>query len=325
MGPGPERLQDVAPLLMEDKADLEFNLARDVRGNKKGLFKYINRKRKTREKVGLLLNETGDLVTNYMEKAEVLKDFFFSVFTVKMGLHNAPETRGRGDLGNCRLVSCTSDPGKQQLILETISNHLKDGKIIENINKVASLTVPLSHCRDSTGLRLCRAEIGLCRYTNPQGIKKIHPSCNPPSGTRQKGKSCLTNLTAFYKEVTLVDEERAVDVVYPDFGKSFDTVSHKILMGKLTKYGLPERTIENWLKLGPGSSKQWHKVWRQVAGRVSQGSMVGPMLFNTLINDLNSGSECTVSGFADDTIPVRVADIPSNCTANQRGLDGLEK
>ncbi|KAK4826678.1 hypothetical protein QYF61_010687 [Mycteria americana] len=33
--------------------------------------------------------------------------------------------------------------------------------------------------------KLVKAEIGLCRYTNPQGIKKIHPSCNPPRGTRQ--------------------------------------------------------------------------------------------------------------------------------------------
>ncbi|KAK4829944.1 hypothetical protein QYF61_007667 [Mycteria americana] len=34
--------------------------------------------------------------------------------------------------------------------------------------------------------RLCRAEIGLCRYTNCWGIEKIHPSRNPLSGTRQQ-------------------------------------------------------------------------------------------------------------------------------------------
>ena len=47
-----------------------------------------------------------------------------------------------------------------------------------------------------------------------------------------------------------VDEGRAVDVVYLDFSKAFDTVSHNILLGKLRKCGLDEcsvRWIENWL------------------------------------------------------------------------------
>jgi len=66
-----------------------------------------------------------------------------------------------------------------------------------------------------------------------------------------KGKSCLTNLIAFYNDMTgWVDEGRAVDVVYLDFSKAFDTVSHNILLKKLRKYGLDEwsvRWIENWL------------------------------------------------------------------------------
>jgi len=66
-----------------------------------------------------------------------------------------------------------------------------------------------------------------------------------------KGKSCLTNLIAFYDDMTdWVDEGRAVDVVYLDFSKAFDTVSHNILLGKLRKCGLDEwsvKWIENWL------------------------------------------------------------------------------
>ena len=66
-----------------------------------------------------------------------------------------------------------------------------------------------------------------------------------------RGKSCWTNLIAFYDGMTgWVDGARAVDVFYLDFSKAFDTVSHNILLGKLRKCGLDEwsvRWIENWM------------------------------------------------------------------------------
>ncbi|GAB0185743.1 mitochondrial enolase superfamily member 1 [Grus japonensis] len=56
-----------------------------------------------------------------------------------------------------------------------------------------------------------------------------------------KGKSCLTNLIAFYDGMTgWVDEGTAVGVVCLDFGEAFDTVSHNILTGKLRKRGFHE-------------------------------------------------------------------------------------
>ena len=67
-----------------------------------------------------------------------------------------------------------------------------------------------------------------------------------------KGRSCSTNLISFTDLVTrLVDEGKAVDVVYLDFSKAFDTVSHSTLLQKLAAHGLDRYTlgwVRNWLE-----------------------------------------------------------------------------
>ena len=62
-----------------------------------------------------------------------------------------------------------------------------------------------------------------------------------------KGRSCLTNLISFYDPVTrLLDEGKAVDVVYLDFSKAFDAVSHSILLEKLAACGFDWYTL-SWM------------------------------------------------------------------------------
>ncbi|KFW65506.1 hypothetical protein AS28_00874, partial [Pygoscelis adeliae] len=63
------------------KDQLELNLARDVKNNKKSFFRCIGQQRKMKETVPTLMSETGDLATADMEKVEILNNFLALVFT----------------------------------------------------------------------------------------------------------------------------------------------------------------------------------------------------------------------------------------------------
>lgn len=54
---------------------MELYPARDVKDKKKG--KCIGNKRRTRENLGLLLNQTRNVVTQNMENAELLTECLF--------------------------------------------------------------------------------------------------------------------------------------------------------------------------------------------------------------------------------------------------------
>jgi hypothetical protein len=145
------------------------------------------------------------------------------------------------------------------------------------------------------------------------------------------GRSCTTNLLEFFEPVTkAVDQGKPVDIVYLDFATAFDKVPHGRLLNKLAVAGISGnlyRWIKDWL------TDRYQRVvingqyseWTRVLSGVPQGSVLGPILFNIFINDLDSAVTAgqLLKKFADDTKVGQILENSTSALELQASLDNL--
>ena len=143
-------------------------------------------------------------------------------------------------------------------------------------------------------------------------------------------RSCQTNLLEFLDQLfSMLDENEPVDIVYLDFSRAFDKVSHSKLIQKLNNHGIKGK-IQEWIKSWLRDRLQYVEIngkrseTGEVKSGVPQGSVLGPLLFIIFINDLEYSVVLNIlRKFADDTKGASKVKSEEDVSNFQKALDSL--
>lgn len=80
----------------EDPTQFERQLARNIKGNKKELYRYVKSKRKTRDSINPVWTVESNLIIDDAEKAELL-NALFTLFFTNRGIYQMMSAVGSRD------------------------------------------------------------------------------------------------------------------------------------------------------------------------------------------------------------------------------------
>ena len=139
-----------------------------------------------------------------------------------------------------------------------------------------------------------------------------------------------SNLVDFLNEATKwLDEGKSFDVLYLDFSKAFDKVSHKRLLVKLEEAGIKGKVLE-WIRDWLRGRKQRvcvdgeYSEWIDVLSSVVQGSVLGGTLFDLFIDDIDFAAiAALILKYTDDTKVAKIVDTREDAEEMQKIIDNI--
>ena len=144
------------------------------------------------------------------------------------------------------------------------------------------------------------------------------------------GRSCALQLLVVIEEwLRTMDSRGAVDAIYLDFRKAFDSVPHRRLLSKLQAYG-GNGPLLCWIQAFLSDRRQRVAIeeeysgWANVTSGIPQGSVLGPVLFVIFLNDLPDAIKSTVKRLADDTKVYRSIASDEDRSILQADIEALE-